>query len=198
MIKEDPPMAITEPIRNKQHIRALTGYYLQRGQLRNHALIVLGIHTALRIGDLLRLRWEDVYDFGQHSVRPALRLTERKTGKTKVVALNQAAAKALALLAAERSPPPEAFLMENRLTARAISRVQAYRIIRAAAEILRLGRVSCHSLRKTFGYHAWKYGVSLAVIMAIFNHSSLAVTRRYLGITQDDQNRAYRKLALLA
>jgi len=192
-------MAAAEPIRNKQQVRALAGYYLRKGQVRNHVLIVMGVHTALRINDLLRLRWEDVYDFGRKSVHPIIGLTEKKTGKSKVVALNKAAVKALALYAAQRCPPPKTFLFENRATGRAISRIQAYRIIRAAAEALRLTvRASCHSLRKTFGYHAWKCGVSPAVIMDIYNHSSLAVTRRYLGITQDDKNEAYRKLALLA
>jgi transposase len=40
------------------------------------------------------------------------------------------------------------------LYGKAIGRVQAYRIIKTAADALELGRVSCHSLRKTFGYHA--------------------------------------------
>ena len=52
----------TEPIRSKKQVRELAGYWLKRGNLRNYALIVLGVCTALRIGDLLRIRWSDVCD----------------------------------------------------------------------------------------------------------------------------------------
>jgi integrase len=153
----------------------------------------MGVHTALRISDLLRLKWEDVYDFGSHRFRESVSITERKTGKTKLVALNKA------ILAALHTCRSAAKLGEHLIRSRkggAISRIQAYRLIRAAAEALGfIARVSCHSLRKTFGYHAWKSGASPAVIMDIYNHSSFAVTRRYLGVSQDDRDEVYRKLA---
>jgi integrase len=151
----------------------------------------LGVHTALRVSDLLRLKWDDVYDFAHSCVREGLSLAEKKTGKTKIIALNKSARRALALYAGQAAKPG-GFLIENAGTGKALSRIQAYRIIRDAAEELMLGaRISCHSLRKTFGYHAWKVGVSPAVIMEIFNHSSFEVTKRYLGVTQDDKNEAY-------
>lgn len=58
-------MATTEPIRNKKEIKELIMYYKKKGNYRNTLLIVMGLHTALRIGDLLRLKWDDVYDFNQ-------------------------------------------------------------------------------------------------------------------------------------
>jgi integrase len=187
-------MSTTQPIRSKKHVRALAGYYLKRGQIRNYVLIVLGVHTALRISDLLRLRWCDVYDFKRGRVRETFTLIEQKTRKPKVIALNQAAVASLMLLAARTSATPDGFLIENVRTKQAISRVQAYRLIRAAAAALDIGRVSCHSLRKTFGYLSLKSGVSVVVLMDIFNHSSLTVTKRYLGLTQDDKNNAYLRL----
>jgi integrase len=191
-------MATTEPIRNKNQIRELAGYYLQKGQLRNYVLILLGVHTALRISDLLRLRWDDVYDFERGCVRASIIINEKKTKKSKIITLNKAAVNALAMFAAGNASKGR-FIIENLQTKKAISRIQAYRIIRAAAEALGFqNRVSCHSLRKTFGYHARKSGVSPAVIMELYNHSSLAVTRRYLGVTQDDLDDCYRKLADIA
>jgi len=191
-------MATTEPIRNKNNVSELAQYYLCRGQVRNYVLVVLGVYSALRVSDLLSLRWNDVYDFERGCVRESVTITEKKTGKEKTFALNKDAVKALKLFASQ-SARKGAFLIENPQTKRAISRIQAYRLIRAAAEELQLQtRVSCHSLRKTFGYHAWKNGVSPAVIMEIYNHSSLAVTRRYLGVTQDDKNAVYLSLSLIS
>jgi integrase len=187
-------MAITEPIRNKKHVLKLTDFYLRCGRLRNHCLITLCVHTALRISDVLRLTWDDVYDFTRKRVRKSIVLTEKKTGKTKSVALNKYASKALAAYA-RSAAAPSGFIIANARTGKAICRVQAYRIIRCAGEALDIPcRVSCHSLRKTFGYHSWKNGVSPAVIMEIYNYSSFAVTRRYLGVTQDDKDDAYLRL----
>lgn len=187
-------MAITEPVRNKQQVKELTDYYLRKGSLRNYVLIVLGIHTALRVSDLLRVRWKDVYDFKLNRVRASIHIVEKKTKKPKLIALNKEVIRALSLYASQKAISPDMILIENTQTRKAISRIQAYRVIRAAADALGLGCVSCHSLRKTFGYHSWKGGVSLAVIMDIYNHSSFAVTQRYLGITQDDKNDAYIRL----
>jgi integrase len=196
-------MSTTQPIRNKNQIRELANYYLKRGQLRNYVLIVVGVHTALRISDLLRITWGDVYDFEQKRVRSSITVTEKKTGKTKTIALNKTAVSALAMYASQKHAAPEGlspsgFLFESRRTKAAISRVQAYRIIRDAAKNLGMERASCHSLRKTFGYHAWKSGVSPAVIMEIYSHSSFVVTRRYLGVTRDDTDGVYLNAKLLA
>ncbi|MBQ6480066.1 MAG: hypothetical protein IJI45_03010 [Anaerolineaceae bacterium] len=52
-------------------------------------------------------------------------------------------------------------------------------------------------MRKTFGYNAWKMlNTPLALLMDIFNHSSVRVTKRYLGITQDDIDQVYLKIKL--
>lgn len=192
-------MKTAEPIRDKAKIKAMTDYYKSRGQIRNYALIIMGVHTALRISDLLDLRWEDVYDVELEQIKTLITVSEQKTGKTKTIALHKTAVGALNMLFAFAGKPDGTFfIFESKRTGRAISRIQAYRVIKAAAVAVALqGTISCHSLRKSFGYHAWKENVPLAIIMEIYNHSSFAITRRYLGITQDDKNNAYLCLDLV-
>jgi len=186
-------MPTTQPVRNKHHVRALAEYYLKRGEPRNYLLVIMGVHTALRISDLLRLKWEDVYDFTHNRFHTSITIVEQKTKKQRLIALNKTIITALRLYfhAVQQNTP----LFQSRKGG-SISRIQAYRLIRAASDALEFHtRISCHSLRKTFGYHAWKNDISPAIIMEIYNHSSFAITRRYLGITQDDKDTAYHKLA---
>lgn len=184
-------MAATEPIRDKKQLKELAKYYLKKGQLRNYTLIVMGAYTALRISDLPRLKWTDVYDEEKKTFHNHVTIIEKKTGKTKTIALNKQILGALEQYYPHRRG--EFIFANNRKEPKAISRIQAWRIIHAAVvELGIMGKIACHSLRKTFGYHAVKSGkVPLAVIVDIYNHSNYEITKRYLGITQDERDAAY-------
>lgn len=67
----------------------MANYFLKRGQFRNYALIVVGTCTALRISDLLKLKWTDVYDEKQRVFHTHVTIVEMKTGKAKTIALNK-------------------------------------------------------------------------------------------------------------
>ena len=189
-------MSATEPIRDKNQLRELAEYFKEKKQPRNYLLIIFGSYTALRISDLLSLTWEDVYDFNRKQLHKNIELTERKTGKHKIIALHKRLLRALKEFFPHRTGK---YIFSNgRKSEKPISRVQAWRIITQAVKAVGIqGKVSCHSLRKTFGYHAWKFlHTPLPVIMEIFNHSSIQVTKRYLGINQDDINAVYLKIEL--
>ncbi|MCL2225499.1 MAG: tyrosine-type recombinase/integrase [Defluviitaleaceae bacterium] len=186
-------MALTEPIRDPKQVRAFLAYYRKLGQTRNQVLVTIALHTALRISDILRLRTCDVYDFTNRRARTSITITERKTGKSKIIALHKNII--CALEAHFSQAAPNAPLILNISTNKPISRVHAYRLISEAANAIGvIHKVGCHSLRKTFGYHSWTSGISPVVIMEIYNHNSYAVTKRYLGVSQDDKNAVYEKL----
>lgn len=193
-------MSTTQPIRDLEELSKLKNYYYENEpNLRNYAMISLGLNTALRISDLLQLQWENVYDFEHQDFRHHIVVTEHKTGKENCIALNQSAREALNIYKISLEDiQKHQFLFCGRNRKRIpLSRSQAYRIIKHASEELHLEEcISCHSMRKTFGYHAWKSGTSPVILMEIFNHSSYDITKRYLGIEQDDKDSVFLEVNL--
>ena len=180
-------MSTTSPIRKEEDLQRFRNYYLEKGKMRNYLLIVVGLNTALRIGDVLSLQWKDVYDYKRRRFRAHLQVVEQKTGKTNQIALNDCVLHALRQCYNGQKADEYLFYSACHKN-QPISRSQAWRIVRQAAEETGIdGNVSCHSLRKTFGYHAWKQGVPPAMLM-IYNHSSYQITKRYLGIIQEEKD----------
>lgn len=88
-------MQTTQPIKSLKDIRKLKQYYLDRHQIRNYALVTLGMNTSLRISDLLLLKWENVYNFCNKCYFHHIDILEQKTGKTTKIALNKEVLQAL-------------------------------------------------------------------------------------------------------
>ena len=82
-------MGTTNPIRGKRELEKFKNYYLEKEKYRNYLLIIMGLNTALRISDILKLRWNDVYDFQNKRYRSHICLVEQKTGKKSSLSLLQ-------------------------------------------------------------------------------------------------------------
>ena len=194
-------MKITQPIRDIAELKKIKRYYREvKPNKRNSLLVVCGLNTALRISDILKLRWKDVYNENLLSFKSHIDVKEQKTGKKTTVFVNknlkEAFASFLKDIIAKKGKLCEVMeqfiFLGQKSTDKPISRIQAFRIISEAAKKCLLShKVSCHSLRKTFGYHAWKKGVSPALLTSIYNHSSYKITTRYLGIDQDDRDEVF-------
>lgn len=196
-------MNVAQPIRDAEDLRNIKNYYMESDHnKRNQLLIVMGLNTALRISDILNLKWSSVYDFERKEFKTHILLIEQKTGKKSRIFLNENIQLVLReyreeLLKKRKPVRREQYLFRHTNRNIPISRSQAFRIVKEAAEECRItGVICCHSLRKTFGYHAWKQGVHPAMLMNIFNHSSYQVTKRYLGIEQEDRDMIFENIML--
>ena len=186
----------TSPIRNKKDVDHFTDYYTPvKPNPRNHLLLTFGLNTALRIKNIMSLQWEQVYDFERDRIRQHLILRESKTRKENRIFINDAISTALSTykdIVGTVSPSDPIFISQKHSI---MSRQQAWRIFSEAAKYYGIeGTIGCHSMRKTFAYHAWKQGASPALIMLVLNHDSFEVTKRYLGIEQDEKDELYRDI----
>ena len=174
-------------------------YYLNKDvNLSNYILICMGLNTALRISDMLQLKWGNVYDFDRKHYAKHIVVCEGKTGKETRIAINNNLIDAFEMyMGSLKSVSGNDYIFTGKTKGTHLSRSQAFRIITHVAEALNMENgISCHSLRKTFGYYAWKYGTPQAMLMEIYNHSSYEITKRYLGIKQDDRDNVFLKVNL--
>lgn len=187
-------MNMVSPIRNKKQLDLLK-MYLRSKSKRDYLMFMVGISSALRISDILKLKVKDIWD--GKMCKEFIYLHEEKTGKYKRFPITENLEKAIIDYMEEYNPKQESYLFFSRIGNKPITRQQAANILSSAADFVGIKEpVSTHSMRKTWGYWAYKRGYSLALIMEALNHSSIAMTKKYLGITQEDLDDVYRGMNL--
>ncbi|MGD0153992.1 MAG: site-specific integrase [Thermacetogeniaceae bacterium] len=189
-------MNTVEPIRDLQKIDAMKKI-LKSQNIRDWLLFTIGINSALRVSDLLRLRQMDLCD-NRGRVLDAIRVREKKTNKEKLFRLNKSIRKALNEYMQTTPLDMDAFLFQSRKGEnRPIGRGQAWEILSNAAKAVGIrDQIGTHTMRKTWGYHARMAGTDIEIIMRALNHSSQRQTLRYIGITQDEVDNAYDSICL--
>lgn len=192
-------MNTVQPLRDKKDIEKMKSYLKDRNP-RDYLMFMIGISSALRISDILKLKVSDVWD--GKKVNAHVDVRETKTDKGKRFAISPNLEKALRDYIKSNQLSLDDYLITSNKpdkdgNSKPISRQQAHDILSNAADWIGIiDPVSTHTMRKTWGYWAYKSGVSLALIMEALNHSSIANTKKYLGITQDDLDEVYISLNL--
>jgi integrase len=195
-------MNFVEPIRDRKKITQIKNQLRGQRRYRDLLLFVVGINTALRISDLLQLHIGHFID-DHKRIRQRFWIKEQKRNKRHEVVINQSIREELdEYLEAYHgvTDDTENFVFFNTKTngySKPIKRGQAWKfIVSICNEVGLRGNYGTHSLRKTWGYHARMQGVDLALIMHKLNHESIAYTKRYLGITDDELEAVAQRLNL--
>ncbi len=150
-------------------------------------LIALGCFTGLRISDILALRWEQILNAEEFTI------TEKKTGKKRTIRLNQQLQQHINECYEHIQPIgiKAPILVSQKGTVFSIQRINVILKEIKRKYRLKVKNFSCHSLRKTFGRQVYTMSgenaeLALVKLMEIFNHSSLSITKRYLGLRQEE------------
>lgn len=187
-------MEFVQPIRDLKQIETIKKL-LKQQNLRDYCLFVLGINSGLRISDLLKLRISDVIE--NNKIKDRISLREKKTNKFKDFPLSDKTKQAIKEYLKTRNYTDNEPLFISRKNKGFLLRGQAYKIINNVAQSVGIKeKIGTHTLRKTFGYHAYNNGYDTTLIQKLFNHSSPSVTLRYIGITQDELDDVYLRLDL--
>ena len=172
-----------EPIKNTRDINKIKQYLYGKENKRDYCIFVVGINVGLRAGDLLSLKIKDVTDV--NAIFDTVTIKEQKTGKTRNFALNKNAKEAIQIyLNSLANYDMEDFLFKSRKGGHLGVR-PLHHIIKTLTKDLGIkGNFGTHTLRKTMAYHRYINNVPLETLQTLLNHSSSAITLRYIGITQ--------------
>ncbi|MBM4354522.1 MAG: hypothetical protein FJ109_12160 [Deltaproteobacteria bacterium] len=148
-------------------------------------IVILALHTGMRRGEILGLRWDDI-DFGARTIH----LRRTKNGRPRDVPMTETVARMLLDLKAKAK--------EKALFYTAVGKTRPLRDFRTAWErALRLAGIQdfrFHDLRHTAASQLAMAGVNMRTIQEILGHRSPAMTQRYTHLSPEHQTRAIAKL----
>jgi integrase len=152
-----------------------------------HPLILLALHTGLRRGELLALRWADV---DLVHARLTVRGSTAKSGRTRYLPLNQEAAQVLRDWRAGLSPEARgggavAFAGPDGEPMFSL-KTSWLKVAKAA----KLTDVRFHDLRHTFASKLVQAGVDLNVVRQLLGHADIKMTLRYAHLAPENLSAA--------
>ena len=163
------------------------------GNYQMSLLIGCGIFFGLRISDILQLSWDMLLDDSSFQV------IEKKTQKRREVRINKGFQKHIwdcfnALMITDKS---EKCFKSRERRVYSIQRINMIlKDIKKKYGIKSVKNFSTHSLRKTFGRHVYERAdsngeMALVMLSELFNHSNIAITKRYLGLRKEEIMQCY-------
>lgn len=154
---------------------------------RNYTIFQVGKATMLRVSDVLALPYSAVFDNG--NVRHNAYIHDKKTGKPNQLFLDpvQDDLKTYQTwLQAQNVQSRWLFpslKKQKQDTDTHINERQFYRVMAKTGDLLGIDYLGTHTMRKTGAYRVYEQsGHDIALVMDLLNHSSQAMTLKYLGL----------------
>lgn len=150
-------------------------------------MLFLQLNTGLRISDIILLKFKDIM-FGK------LEIKERKTGKPQMTRIN---IDVVEYLFNNKIYNGEYMFWDGKCNPKSIIR-KVERQIQNACDMENINGefISTHSFRKTFATDAYNRTKDIVVVQELLNHSSAAVTQRYIRINKEKVDETREKTSL--
>lgn len=187
-----------------KHIEEATNENQRQIAHRNKMMFLVGLNIGIRASDLCSLKYSFFMN-PDRTFKDSYKLQPKKTKKTgKFVTLHFNSVVKKAISDYIEMYPVEnlnEYLFKSRKGNGAISENSLWRIVsNTAIEAGIKQNIGSHSLRKTFGRFVWHESrdknEALVLLQFIFNHSSPAITSKYIGITDDEVSDVFNGLNL--
>lgn len=167
--------------------------HLQGANPRDRALFEVGVNCGLRVSEMVALNVGQVWQYD--APVSALELVRTKRNHHRRVPVNRIAKASLSALISYKRAMNERLDHDaplfcnqdgHRLSVRGVSM-----ILRGVYREMKLpGKVTVHSLRRTFATVMLNRGATLREIQELLGHQSLATTQQYLSVTDAQLERA--------
>ena len=174
-----------EPIRNRKAIDNIKTTLKKQKHPRDYLLFTLGINTAFRASDILKLKVNDILE-ENGKVKTHIKIRQQKTKKWVSPKVNKSIREAIEFYRKNNGHlEPSDYLFRSYRSKTKLDSVSFWNLIKKWTAHLD-GDYGTHSLRKTCGYHMWRAGIDREIIMLKLGKNSYQDTKRYLGIAADE------------
>jgi integrase len=167
---------------------------------RFRRLATVALHTGMRRGELMPLRWRDV-DFAPATIT----IREAKSGEGRRIPMNSIARETLDSLRRAQirqgAPTPDLSALRDGYVFSAVRGTALTSLARAWIPALRRAGIEdfhFHNLRHTFASRLVREGVDLYRVQTLLGHKTQAMTLRYAHFAPDHLREAVGRLALRA
>ena len=154
--------------------------------------VSIGCFWGLRVSDILALRWKQILNVDEFCI------IEKKTGKSRTIRINPQLKRHISDCCEQIHPigVDAPILVSQKGTVFTVQRINVILKEIKTKYGLSIKNFSCHSLRKTFGRQVYNMNgesaeLALIKLMELFNHSSVAITKRYLGLRTEELLQTY-------
>ena len=187
-----------QSIRSYEDFDAIQNYFLQKNDVRDWMLWVMGVSLGLRISDLLSLKFCNVMN-PNNSFRERIVVIEKKTHKANNCLITESVKYAIKtyLDSVKWKFCLDDYIFKSNKTKGRMTEEYGWMILSNAGKALKLPFVvGSHTMRKSFANIAAcvdKSSVdmnSITKVQGLLNHSDQKVTMTYLGTYRDMYDRA--------